>query len=140
MGGLIDGLRDGIAYIYGLEWHQSQLKQDCLFYQLEGHQLRFNPCRCRWLYKDVTQRAGADNNRCTRAGGDNFRRCNSIPRPPRLDCQRQRLILHLQVLVPAVPLSGLVADIRLRPQLRLPPTRLLQRRYRPSFQIQLGIS
>ena len=31
-GEFIDGLRDGIAYIYGLEWHQSQLKRDCLFY------------------------------------------------------------------------------------------------------------
>ena len=50
---------------------------------LEEHQLWFDPCRRRPAYKDGTFQAGTDN-RCTRAGGDNFRRCNSIPQSPRL--------------------------------------------------------
>ena len=93
----------------------------------------------------------AQISRCTRAGGDNFKRCNSIPQSSRLsnrgsvvtskfwsscaaaktssklrldahrrvqipidptsrlNCPRLRLSLHLQVLVPPVPLSSSTA-------------------------------
>ena len=56
----------GIAYVY---W-------------LEGHKLRFDPRRRRPAYKDNTFQAGIDD-WCTRASGDNFRRCNLIPWFPR---------------------------------------------------------
>ena len=32
----------------------------------ERQQLRFNPCRCWWAYKDGTIQANANNNECTR--------------------------------------------------------------------------
>ena len=72
--GLIDELCDWIAYIYGLE----------------GHQLRFDPRHRRPADENGTLRVGADNDRCTRAGGGNFRRCSSTPRS---------LSLHLQVMI-----------------------------------------
>ena len=104
-------------------------------YRLEGHELRFEP-RCCWpAYEDGTFQAGADN-RCTRACKSFCRSCSPMPRPFRLDCRQLRLSLHLQVLVPAVPLSGSAAVTRLWAHC----TRLLWGRHHPPFQIQVGIS
>ena len=64
-------------------------------YQLEGHELQCDPRRRRPAYEDGTFQAGADTDWCTPAS--------------RLDCQRLRLSLHLQVLVPPVPLLSSTA-------------------------------
>ena len=61
------------------------------------------------LTKNDSLRAGADTDRCTWACGGLYWPCSPTPRPLRLDCQRPRLGLHLQVLVPPVPFSSSTA-------------------------------
>ena len=66
--------------------------------------------------------------RCTRAGGDNFRRCNLIPRSPRVNDRDS--VFTSKFWSPRY---------HFRARLRLPPTRLLQR-YQSSFQITFKTS
>ena len=152
----------GIVYIYWLEGHESRLGRDCLCLpigrtqvmtwaglpmstnwkvtsynlggiayvrQLERRELRFNSRHCRSVYENDILQAGADNNWYIRPCKDLYWLCSPTPQPPWLDCQQLRLSLHLQVLVPSVPLpSSTTVTAHAFP------------RYRPSFQIQLGIS
>ena len=54
---------------------------DCHIHGLKEYQSRFDPC---WQSRKVVHSKPAQISRYTRAGRDNFRHCNSIPRSPRL--------------------------------------------------------
>ena len=81
----------------------NQIRSDHLGFKKKVYELQFDPRHCQPAYKGGTFQVCADD-RCIRAWGSLYRPYSPI-QPPRLDCTL-RLILHLQVLVPAVLLSS----------------------------------
>ena len=86
----------GIAYVYRLEGHELWLGQDSLCLPIGKTWVMTwarSPMSINW--KDTSYNLGGiayvyqlrKISRCTRAAGDNFRHCNSMPRSPRVSNQ-----------------------------------------------------